>query len=69
MVLDYIRETYGGERAAVLLNFSDAEQTVEGMEEYRHYAVLVSNQSERGVVEGRVVLRPFGAVVLYTSSR
>ncbi|KAL2802990.1 glycoside hydrolase superfamily [Aspergillus granulosus] len=69
MVLGYVRETYGVERAAVLLNFSDAEQTVEGMEEYRHYAVLVSNQSERGVVEGRVILRPFGAVVLYTSSR
>lgn len=63
MVLGYVRKSRG-ERAVVLLNFSDAEQTVE-VQEYQHYAVLVNEQCG---VDGRAILSPFGALVLYSRS-
>ncbi|OJJ01313.1 hypothetical protein ASPVEDRAFT_40868 [Aspergillus versicolor CBS 583.65] len=60
MVLGYVRESRS-ETAVVLLNFSDVEQMVG--EEYQHYTVLV-NESCR--VDGRAILSPFGALVLYS---
>ena len=63
MVLGYVRETRG-ESAVVLLNFSDVEQTVQ-IEEYQH--VVLVNES-CALVDGRAILSPFGALVLYRST-
>ncbi len=63
MVLGYVRETRG-ETAVVLLNFSDVEQTVQ-IEEYQH--VVLVNES-CALVDGRAILSPFGALVLYRST-
>lgn len=63
MVLGYVRETRG-ETAVVLLNFSDVEQTVQ-IEEYQH--VVLVNES-CALVDGRGILSPFGALVLYRST-
>ncbi|KAJ5814029.1 alpha-amylase [Penicillium pulvis] len=65
MVLGYERVSQTGQKAVVLLNFSDAEQKVS--KKFEHLALLVSNQGELRVGDGEVVLQPFGAVVLYSA--
>ncbi|KAK9489150.1 hypothetical protein V1508DRAFT_428880 [Lipomyces doorenjongii] len=64
MVLGYERECHEtGQKASVLLNFSDAEQKVPA-KKYQDFSVLVSNQEGSDIVAGQVTLKPFGAVVL-----
>ncbi|KAJ5556518.1 alpha-amylase [Penicillium frequentans] len=65
MVLGYERVSQTGQKAVVLLNFSDAEQKV--LKQFEHLTLLFSNQDESCVGDGEVVLQPFGAVVLYSA--
>ncbi|KAJ5889878.1 alpha-amylase [Penicillium tannophilum] len=65
MVIGYERVSQTGQKAVVLLNFSDAEQKVS--KKFVHLALLVSNQDDSCVEDGEVVLQPFGAVVLYSA--
>ncbi|KAJ5559953.1 alpha-amylase [Penicillium frequentans] len=65
MVLGYERVSQTGQKAVVLLNFSDAEQKVS--KQFEHLALLVSNQGDSCAKDGEVVLQPFGAVVLYSA--
>ncbi|KAJ5655481.1 alpha-amylase [Penicillium longicatenatum] len=62
MVLGYERACQG-QKAVVLLNFSDAEQKVVA-KRLEHLSLLVSNQGDL-CGNREVVLQPFGAVVLY----
>ncbi|CAG8909799.1 unnamed protein product [Penicillium egyptiacum] len=64
MVLGYERDwSETGQKAAVLLNFSDQIQTVP-VERYEGFSILISNQHGIGCAEGLVELHPYGAVVL-----
>ncbi|KAJ5768513.1 glycoside hydrolase superfamily [Penicillium manginii] len=64
MVLGYEREwEQKGQKAVVLLNFSDRPQTV-SVERYESFSILVSNQASIGRAQGKVELQPYGAVVL-----
>jgi alpha-glucosidase len=64
MVLGYEREwEQKGQKAVVLLNFSDRPQTV-SVEKYESFSILVSNQASIGRAQGKVELQPYGAVVL-----
>ncbi|KAK5790457.1 hypothetical protein VI817_007744 [Penicillium citrinum] len=64
MVLGYERGwTETGQKAAVLLNFSDQIQRV-SMQKYEGFRILISNQSHAGLVKGEFELQPYGAVVL-----
>ena len=64
MVLGYERHSHpAGGRVAVFLNFSERDQHVPA-EKYQGWSSLISNQDEKAVVDGCVVLRAFGAVVL-----
>lgn len=54
MVLGYEREwTETGQKAAVLLNFSDQIQRV-SMQKYEGFRILISNQSHAGLVKGNL---------------
>ncbi|KAJ5111183.1 alpha-amylase [Penicillium argentinense] len=67
MVLGYERYSKTtGQRALVLLNFSDQEQIVVAKEyaEYTDSSILVSNQEVEESVGSEVALRPFGAVII-----
>lgn len=64
MVLGYERSwSQTGQKAVVLLNFSDQSQTVPA-DKYEGWRVLISNQNGIGCVQGQVELIPYGAVVL-----
>ena len=64
MVLGYERDCIQtGQKAVVLLNFSDQLQTT-SLEKYEGFSVLVSNQDDIGAVGGQAKLRPYGALVL-----
>jgi alpha-glucosidase len=64
MVLGYERHCQEtGKQAVVLLNFSDQVQKV-GVEKYKGFSTLVSNQSGETHIGNQVELRQFGAVVL-----
>lgn len=64
MVLGYEREwVQKGQKAVVLLNFSDRPQTI-SVERYEGFSILVSNQASMGRSQGKVELQPYGAVVL-----
>ncbi|KAJ6002739.1 alpha-amylase [Penicillium sp. IBT 35674x] len=65
MVLGYERVSQTGQKAVVLLNFSDAEQKVS--KRLEQLTLLVSNQGDSCIGDGEVVLQPFGAVVLYSA--
>lgn len=54
-----------GEKAVVLLNFSDKDKTVAAAE-FQECTVLCSNQATQGVKDDHVQLVPFGAIVLYS---
>lgn len=52
-----------GQKAVVLLNFSDRAQAVP-VEKYEGFQVLISNQVGIGKAKDQVELQPCGAVVL-----
>ncbi|KAJ5938811.1 putative alpha-glucosidase (maltase) [Penicillium verhagenii] len=67
LVLGYERISQAGQKAVVLLNFSDVEQRV-FTQRVDKFGVLASNQGESSFEEAEVVLRPFGAMVFHNST-
>lgn len=67
-VLGYERFSYeSGERAVVLLNFSDERRVIEG-KSWEALEVLSSNSEGNKHGAGQTELSPFGAVVLYAAA-
>ncbi|KAJ5875044.1 glycoside hydrolase superfamily [Penicillium subrubescens] len=63
MVVGYERTwSQTGQKAAVLLNFSDQIQTVP-VEKYEGFSILISNDGRIDPAKNQVELQPYGAVV------
>jgi alpha-glucosidase len=63
MVVGYERNwSQTGQKAAVLLNFSDQIQTVP-VEKYEGFSILISNDGRIDPAKNQVELQPYGAVV------